>query len=126
MISRRYFVELTAGLLVYAVLLVISLTALRDGVVAPMWHTIVGLLPMFGGLAVAVAIIRQFGRMDELQRKIQFDAISLAFLGTALLTLAYGFLENAGLPHLSMFTVWPVMGALWLAGSIGSTLRYRR
>ncbi len=126
MTGRRYFVELAVGLLLYAVLLVVSLTVLRDGVMSPLWRTALGLLPMLGGVAVAVAIVRQFGRMDELQRKIQFDAISFSFLGTALLTLGYGFLENAGMPHQSMFTIWPLMGALWLAGSIGSTLRYRR
>ncbi len=123
---RRYIAELGAALVLYAVLLVGSLTQLRHGDVPPDWRIAIGLLPMIGGVAAAWAVLRQFGRMDELQRKFQFDAISLAFLGTALISFSYGFLENAGFPRLSMFAVWPVMGGLWAIGSIASVWRYRR
>ena len=99
---------------------------LRHGAVAASWRVPLALLPLLGGAAAAVAIVRQLARFDELQRRMQFDAISLAFLGTAFLTFGYGFLEGVGLPRLSMFVVWPVMGGLWAVGSIASIFRFRR
>jgi hypothetical protein len=62
--------------------------------------------------------------MDELQRKLQFEALALAFAGTALLTFGYGFLEGVGLPRLSMFVVWPLMAALWVVGVFIGRVRY--
>ena len=64
------------------------------------------------------------GRLDELQRRIQFEAIAFAFAGTALLTFSYGFVENVGFPHLSWFFVWPIMAILWIIGLGIATRRY--
>ncbi len=126
MSMRRYYLELGSSLALYAALLVGSLMLLRAGSVPADGQIAVALLPMVGAGAAAWAIWRQFRRFDEMQRKLQFDILALAFLGTALLSFGYGFLENFGFPKLSMFTVWPVMGALWAVGSIGSAWRYRR
>lgn len=73
---------------------------------------VLALTPMLGALAAAWAIMRAIWRMDELQRHIQLDAIAMPFLGTTLVTFACGFAENAGLPQLRAFAVWPIMGAL--------------
>ena len=76
-------------------------------------------------LFVARLILRELLVMDEMMRKMQFEALAIAFTGTALATLTYGFLENAGLPKLSMFAVWPVMAVLWVVGLGLGWLRYR-
>ncbi|MFT4014745.1 MAG: hypothetical protein QM682_15400 [Paracoccus sp. (in: a-proteobacteria)] len=115
---KRYLIDFLIGMAVYALLLVISLRLLGRGVENPALCVAVSLLPMLGGLLVCRAVIRQLRRMDELQRKIQFDAFALAFTGTALATFGYGFLENVGAPKLSMFAVWPLMAALWVLGLI--------
>ena len=39
--------------------------------------------------------------------------VALAFAITGAVTFSYGFLETAGFPKLSMFSVWIVMGASW-------------
>jgi hypothetical protein len=121
---QRYLVELGLALGLYAALLAVSVFLLRHGVSAA-WRVPVSVMPVAALGLAAWAIIRHLNRCDEMQRRMQFDAISAAFLGTALISMSYGFLENAGFPRLSMFAVWPVMAALWAAGSIVSMVRYR-
>jgi len=84
----------------------------------------VSLSPTLGAAFGAWAILRALWRMDELQRRVQFDAIAIAFMGTALLTLGWTFGENAGLPILRAGFVWPIMGTLWILGLLVARLRY--
>ena len=51
--------------------------------------------------------------------------MAIAAAVTAGWTFTYGFLENAGYPRLSMFIVWPVMGAVWGLLACIDTLRHR-
>jgi len=123
--KRRFIVEFTASMVAYVIVLIGSVWALNAFAFAGMWSTVVALMPMLPGAAVAVAVMRQVRGSDELQRRIQLEALSLAFAGTALATFSYGFLENVGYPKLSMFFVWPLMAVLWMVGSIISARRFR-
>ncbi|SDS65548.1 hypothetical protein SAMN05216271_2405 [Halopseudomonas sabulinigri] len=83
------------------------------------------LLPVPFLCLMATAVVRQLRRMDELGQRIQLEALGLAFVGSALITFSYGFLETAGFPRLSMFYVWPLMGSLWALGCVLGVRRYR-
>lgn len=122
---KHYVVELASALGLYIVLLIAA--NLLERALQPTTTLLVAinLLPMIGALALAWTIMRALRQMDELQRRIQFDAIALSFLGTALITFGWGFAEGAGLPHLRAFAVWPIMAALWGIGTILAQLRYR-
>jgi hypothetical protein len=41
------------------------------------------------------------------------ESFSIAMAITGAVTFTYGFLETAGFPKVSMFSVWIVMGASW-------------
>ena len=125
MTSKRYFKELTAALVVYGLMLVGSIELLTHVTIATPWRDVVALSPMLACAAAAWVILRELRRMDELQRRIQLEALGFAFAGTALLTFSYGFLEGLGYPRLSMFTVWPVMAALWIVGLLMARRRYQ-
>ncbi|MFT3691402.1 hypothetical protein [Paenirhodobacter sp.] len=56
---------------------------------------------------------------------MQLKAPAIAFAGTALITFGYGFLEGTGLPRLSMFAVWPLMGTIWFICVMLGRLRFR-
>jgi hypothetical protein len=71
------------------------------------------------------AIVRQIRRSDEFMRKTMVEHIAITAAVTAGWTFTYGFLENAGYPRLSMFTVWPAMGATWLILGIVENVRHR-
>lgn len=122
---RRYVIELGSSLMLYAVLLFASLYLLRTGQVGGVGRGAVCLLPMLAGAAVAWAILRQMRRLDELQLRVQMEALGFAFAGTALITFSYGFMENAGARPLSMFWVWPLMATLWVIGLLVTHRRYR-
>lgn len=111
-VIRRYMRELGSAFFLYAVVLAISI-----GVGAPMpkgvGRTLLLVSPMLPFLLIVWAIVRQIRRADEYCRLQTLESIAIAAGVTAGLTFTYGFLENAGFPRLSMFTVWPVMGAVW-------------
>ena len=123
--SRQYNLELGGALLLYAALLVGANALERAIEPTGALKLAINLLPMIGALAGAWAIMRGIWRMDEMQRRIQLDAIAISFLGTALVTFGWGFAEGAGLPHLRAFSVWPIMGALWALGMVIAQRRYR-
>ncbi len=124
MSKHRYLIEFGLALVAYAVLLVVSLLTVNL-VSSPLARTLVSLSPMLPAAFVVVAVVRQLRRIDELQRRIQLEALGLAFAGTAVLSFGYGFLENVGYPKLTMFAVWPLMATLWVVGLVISQLRYR-
>ncbi|HEY8597461.1 MAG TPA: hypothetical protein VIL85_03460 [Thermomicrobiales bacterium] len=121
--ARSYAKELIAAFVAYGIVLIASTWIINARPDAP-WRFAVALLPMIPAIGVLVAILRQMGRLDELQRRIQFEAIAFAFAGTALLTFSYGFVENVGFPHLSWFFIWPIMATLWIIGLGIATRRY--
>ena len=123
--SKQYLKELSATLAVYGVLLVGSIELLQHAAIAAPWRDVVALSPMLAALAMAWVILRELRRMDELQRRIQLEALGFSFAGTAILTFSYGFLEGLGYPRLSMFTVWPMLAALWIVGLAVARRRYQ-
>jgi hypothetical protein len=123
--SKQYLRELTATLAVYGAMLFGSIELLTHVAVARPWRDVIALSPMLPAAAMAWVILRELRRMDELQRRIQLEALGFSFAGTAVLTLSYGFLEGLGYPRLSMFTVWPLLAALWIVGLVLARRRYQ-
>jgi hypothetical protein len=108
----RYIAEMSAAFILYAVVLTISLE------VGPPMHagilkTLVLVSPTLAFLLVVWAVVRQFRRMDEYGRLMSLESIAMAFGVTAGWVVTYGFMENAGYPRLSMFSVWMVMMSAW-------------
>ena len=118
-----YTREFGIAMLAYVVSLPISL-ALLDKVDQPL-KTVVALIPLIPAAFALIAYLRFLGRMDELGRRIQLEALAFALGAAGMLTLAYGFLENVGFPQLSYIWVFPVMIALWGIGGAIASYRYR-
>ena len=122
--NAKYFRELGGALMLYLLVLVLALTVGKDmqpGVA----QTALFVSPMIPFMLAVWAIVRQIRRSDEFIRKTTLEHIAIAAAVTAGWTFTYGFLENAGFPRLSMFTVWPVMGAAWGVLAIADNLRHR-
>jgi uncharacterized membrane protein HdeD (DUF308 family) len=111
-VARAYRTELWTAIAVYVVLLVVSIRYGRPLVDGPL-RTAVLLAPMIGFALMIRAIARHVARIDEYQRLRMLESVALAFAITGAVTFSYGFLETAGFPKLSMFSVWIVMGASW-------------
>ncbi|MBW8760094.1 MAG: hypothetical protein JF586_21070 [Burkholderiales bacterium] len=125
MTNRQYLKELAATLLVYGAMLFGSIELLTHVQLARPWRDLVALGPMLPAAAMAWVVLRELRRMDELQRRIQLEALGFSFAGTAILTFSYGFLEGLGYPKLSMFSVWPILAVLWIVGLVLARRRYQ-
>ena len=123
--TRTALIQFVGGLAAYIALLLATTSAFDRGVV-PMGARIpVALLPMLPLLLVTLGVMTAIRNSDELNVRMQFEALAFAFALTALTTFSYGFLETfAGLPRLSYFFVWPVMAVFWIVGRLVAARRY--
>ncbi len=122
--ARAYVIQFLSAMGAYIVVLLVSLYLLRSNPEAS-WRGVVAALPAIPACAALLVFVRYLGRMDELQRRIQLDAIAFAAGATGILTFTWGLLENAGFPHLSLIWVLPLMAALWGVGAAVAAYRYR-
>jgi hypothetical protein len=107
-VLKPYTREMLGALAVYIVLLFASNyigVALNNVVL----RTFVLISPMIGFGLMIWAIARHLARIDEYMRRTLLESIALGAAITVGLTFTYGFLESAGYPRLSMFTVWCVL-----------------
>jgi len=112
------------AMLAYLMVLVGSVTVVRANPDAD-WRYWVAVLPVLPAGIVIWLVVRQLGRLDEVQKRTQMQAIGFSLAATGLVTFGYGFMEGAGLPHLSSIFVLPMMAAFWGLGLLGLALRYR-
>lgn len=120
---KRYFWEFGLSMTAYSAMVPASIwmlgecgdSSLRYGIAA---------LPIFPAAFAVWAVIRCFRGLDELQRRIHSEAITFSFLATCLLTLSWGFLQNAGLPHADVVWVAPMLIVLWGLGVGMASRRY--
>ncbi len=119
-----YMREFGAAMLGYCIVLPVSIVIIQANPHAA-WRVPLALAPVIPAALALWAYVRFLNRMDELQRRIQLEALALASGSTALLTFSYGFLENVGFPHLSLIWVLPLMVALWGLGSALAGRKYR-
>lgn len=113
------------GLTAYVVVLIVSQRMLAGMGSDSTMATLLAVTPIIPALFICGVVVQVIRNLDEMQRKLQLEALAIAFAGTALITFSYGFLEGNGLPKLSMFTVWPLMSALWFVGVMAGLLRHR-
>jgi hypothetical protein len=107
-INHTYLREMLGALVLYCALLVLAIRIgrpLDEGAL----RTALLVSPMIGFGLMLWAIARHIRRVDEYVRQLLLESIGLGAGITAGLTFTYGFLENAGFPRLSMFTVWVVL-----------------
>ena len=121
-ITNAYLRELFGALAVYGALLVLAIRVgrpLEEGIL----RTLLLVSPMLGFGLMLWAIARHIGRVDEYIRRLLLESVALGAGVTAGLSVTYGFLESAGFPRLSMFSVWGVMCA---ATMLACALRWYR
>lgn len=117
-------IEFGLAILAYMMVLVGSVTVVQANPQAD-WRYYVAALPALPAGLVIWMFVRVLARLDEVKKRIQMQSFGFAFAATALLTFAYGFLESAGLPHLSLTIVLPLMAVLWAVGTAVFSWRHR-
>lgn len=83
------------------------------------------LVPTIPGIWFLVSLGRAIASLDELQRRIQLEAIAVGFGISAMVALTYGLLGMAGVPQVSWMYVPVVMVFGWFLGKMWALWRYR-
>jgi hypothetical protein len=89
---------------------------------APRWLVFAPVLVM---LCFVVAFVRAVWRMDELQQRICFESVAIAFVLTVALSYVFAGLASAGIYHASYDDLGTPMMVLWAAAYIYCSWRYR-
>jgi hypothetical protein len=124
--TKTYVRETLIAMLSYAVAVLVSLVLLKQSPSSAWWRIPLALAPIIPIFFALRAFLRFFQRSDELQRRIQLEALALSFGGTCVVTFSYGLLEYAGFPTLNWGWVPTMMIVFWGIGSAIASLRYQR
>ena len=123
-IMRRYLKQFFFAMCMYIVVLIVSVTLLKNYEFPRIWQIVISLAPVLPVLFVMIAIMRLLRDGDELQQRVHLLATTFSAVLTGLLTFSYGFLENVGFPKLPTFAIFPMLFLLWGIGRGYFTKRY--
>ena len=113
--TKRYLKEFLSSMAGYTVLVPVSIHLLKGHEHTPLGYAI-AFLPIIPSALAVWAFMRMFRGLDELQRRIQLEAVAFSFLATCLITLTWAFQQNAGLPRFDVSWVAPLLILLWGLG----------
>jgi hypothetical protein len=113
--AKRYLKEFGASMAAYSIMVPVSIRLLKGHEHTPLGCAI-AFLPIIPSVLAMWAFMRMFRGLDELQRRIQLEAVAFSFLATCLITLTWAFQQNAGLPRFDVSWVAPLLIMLWGVG----------
>lgn len=122
--QKRYLKELGSSMAAYIAMVAISVWLIKSNGHSPLRYLFAA-LPVIPSLFGMWAAIRFFRGLDELQRRIQFEAMAFSFLGICVISLNWRILERAGLPHAEPVWVTLLMLGLYCIGILIGCRRYR-
>jgi hypothetical protein len=123
-VTYKTQIQFGFAILAYLMVLVGSVTVVQANPEVP-WKYYVAVLPVIPAALVIWLTVRALGRLDEVQKRTQMQALGFSMVATGLFTFGYGFLEGVGMPHLNSTFVLPLMAVFWGLGTAGLALRYR-
>ena len=126
--GRRYIRALWPALIGYSLALFLSLWLLRRGIDPLPLRALVAVLPVLPLALMMRAALRYLREIDELQRRIETEAIGIASLLVSLLFFAGGLLEKAQVFDVdagaAMIWVFPLLCAIYGIAKMILTRRY--
>jgi hypothetical protein len=126
--GRRYLAALWPAMVVYSLTLFASIYLIRRGIESVPLRAVVAVLPVLPIGWVMLAALRYLREVDELQRRIETEAIGAASLLVSLLYFAGGMLQKAEVFDLdagiAMIWVFPLLCATYGIAKMILTRRY--
>ncbi|MEO8999375.1 MAG: hypothetical protein ABI227_10145 [Rhodanobacter sp.] len=108
-VHRRYLREFIPAMSAY-VLLILLYGVLMPRTEGTMWRIVLAVLPLLPIVLVIRAIVRVIRDQDELERRIDLEAIAIAAMSTGFGYFSFGFLLNADIG----LKVEPAAIAIWV------------
>jgi heme/copper-type cytochrome/quinol oxidase subunit 4 len=91
----------------------------------PSLRTILLALAVAAAGAAILFLLRFLRSNDEREQQVNYRALTFAFAGTLVFSVAVGFLQSFGFHPLSWLGIPPLMIVLWSVGLILYSWRYR-
>ena len=86
----------------------------------------VSLAPIPAKIAVIGLILQAIRRLDEFQKRVHFESVTVAFLSTGVAVIVYGYLERAqAVGPLNMEVVWTFMLCFYAIGYFIAKVHYK-
>ncbi|MFZ0419376.1 MAG: hypothetical protein WAM04_14850 [Candidatus Sulfotelmatobacter sp.] len=121
---KRYLKELGSSMAAYTAMVAVSTSLMKGHEHSPLRYLLAA-LPVIPSAFAILAALRFFRGLDELQRRIQFEAMAFSFLGTCLISLNWVVLQRAGLPQADFVWAILLMLALYCIGIRIACRRYQ-
>jgi hypothetical protein len=122
--NRRWFVLLATALLASSIDLLASLLLRNPGPAAT--RVAIALMPLPGDIALIFLVLRAIRTLDEFQKRIHFEAVTVAFLSTGVAVFVYGYLQQAQVVgSLNAGLVWAFMLIFYAIGFVVAARHYR-
>lgn len=112
-VMKRYYKEFAIAMGTYVITVIASVNILTRFEFPQAARIVIALTPVVPTVFVIIAIMRSLRESDELQQKIQLNAIAFSCIVTGLVTFSYGFLEGIGFPQFPTILVFPMMTMIW-------------
>jgi hypothetical protein len=122
--EKRYLKEVGSSMAAYTAMVAVSMWLVKSHGHSPLRY-ILAALPVIPSAFAMWATIRFFRGLDELQRRIQFEGVAFSFLGTCLISLNWGVLQKAGLPHADVIWIALLLMGLYVIGICIACRRYQ-
>jgi O-antigen/teichoic acid export membrane protein len=123
--ARRYRIALFIALAAYAIVLFATIALIKRFEPPVPVRVLALLAPLVPVGFMASVFLRYLRQTDEFERRVVTDSLAVAAGITAMLSITYGFLEVAGLPHPSAWWTWMVLMGSWGVARCFVAGRYR-
>ncbi|WP_028918340.1 hypothetical protein [Pseudoxanthomonas sp. J35] len=128
-LRRRYTRELLLAMGAYVAVLLLSVTVLKRVDMDPALRAVVALLPVPPIAFALRAIVRYIRDVDELQQRIELEAVSIATAFVCLLYMSGGFLQAAKVIDVpasaAMIWVFPLVCFAYGLAKVAVSRRYQ-
>lgn len=126
--GRAHTIQLALAALSWFVVYFVARVLLKDSEATTWVRVAVALIPLPFFVATLVLVVRGARDLDELQRKIQLEALAIAFLVTMVFLMTIGLLQRAiALPFedWSYLHVWAYLPVFYFGGVAIASRRYQ-
>jgi len=122
--ARQYTRRFTLAVAGYVITILISQSLLNIMEANTLLSYLISVIPVIPVGFGMFAFLSHLRTMDELQRRIQLDAVGFSVVLTSLISFALGMLETAGLPSIGLVWVMPMLIGFWGIGLRFAGKRY--
>jgi hypothetical protein len=125
-LHRRWIVFLLVALLASAIDLLASFLLRNPALGSGAARIAIALMPLPGDIALIFLVLRAVRRLDEFQKRVHFEAITVAFLSTGVAVFVCGYLQQAHIVgFLNSGVVWAFMLIFYALGYLIAANHYR-